>query len=87
MKKKPNLILLALFWSLVLALLMTLVGFLHQEPVDLTSTAAGGIAWGRVVYLFLGWFAFSAVVMSIGALLYLGSARLRNRGGRGGREG
>jgi len=84
MTKKPNLILLALFWSFVLALVMTLVGFLHQEPVDLTDATAGGIAWARVIYLFLGWFVFSAIVMSIGALLYLGSGRLRNRGRRRG---
>jgi hypothetical protein len=84
MNKKPNLILMALFWSFVLALVMTLIGFLHQEPVDLTDAAAGGIVWARVLYLFLGWFLFSAIVMSVGALLYLGSARMRKRGGRRG---
>lgn len=80
MKKKPNLILFAAFWSLVLALGMTLIGFLHQAPVDLREAAAGGVAWSRVVFLFLGWFGFSMIVMLIGALFYIGSLHLRGRG-------
>jgi hypothetical protein len=77
MKKKLNLLLFSAFWSLVLAFVMTLIGFLHQEPVDLTAASAGGVAWLRVVYLFLGWFGFSMVVMLIGSLVYVASARLR----------
>jgi hypothetical protein len=81
MKKKPNLIILSLFWSVVLALAMTLIGFLHDEPTDLTDAAQGGVVWGRVLFLFFGWFVLSEVVMLIGGLLYIGSARLR-RGSR-----
>jgi len=82
MKKKPNLILLSLFWSMLLALGMTLIGFLHQAPGDLTDTAQGGVAWSRVLFLFFGWFVFSEIVMLIGGLLYIGSSRLR-RGPKG----
>lgn len=77
MKKKLNLLLFSVFWSLVLALVMTLIGFLHQEPVDLTEGAAGGVVWLRVLYLFLGWFGFSMVVMLVGALLYILGTRRR----------
>ncbi|MEA3640474.1 MAG: hypothetical protein VBE63_11075 [Lamprobacter sp.] len=79
MKKKLNLLLFSAFWSLVLALVMTLIGFLHQAPVDLTEASAGGVAWLRVVYLFFGWFGFSMVVMLVGSLLYVVSSRLRGR--------
>lgn len=82
MQKKLNLVLLSLFWSLVLAAVMTLIGFLHQEPVDLTEAAAGGVVWSRVLYLFLGWFGFSMVVMLSGALLYILSAKWRGGGKR-----
>ncbi len=82
MKKKLNLLLLSVFWSLVLALAMTLIGFLHQAPVDLTEASAGGVVWLRVLYLFVGWFGFSMVVMLVGALLYVGSTRLRGRSER-----
>ncbi|MBK5931006.1 hypothetical protein [Halochromatium salexigens] len=82
MKKKPNLLLFSLFWSLVLALGMTLIGFLHQAPVDLRDIEAGGVAWLRVVYLFLGWFGFSMIVMLIGSLLYVGGTWWRSRGRR-----
>lgn len=82
MKKKLNLLLLSVFWSLVLAVAMTLIGFLHQAPVDLTDTAADGVVWSRVLYLFVGWFGFSMVVMLAGALLYVGSTRLRGRNKR-----
>lgn len=77
MKKKLNLLLFSVFWSLVLALVMTLIGFLHQETVDLTETAAGAVVWSRVLYLFLGWFGFSMVVMLVGALLYIVATRRR----------
>ncbi|WP_462321894.1 hypothetical protein [Halochromatium sp.] len=80
MKKKLNLLLLSVFWSLVLALIMTSIGFLHQETIDLTDGAGGGVVWSRVLYLFVGWFGFSMVVMLVGALLYVGSTRLRGRG-------
>ena len=81
-KKLPNLILLSLFWSLVLALAMTLIGFMpHDDRLGLTQ-AAGGIAWGRVTYFFLGWFAFTELVLLIGGLLYIGRARLK-QGGKG----
>ncbi|WP_201219958.1 hypothetical protein [Halochromatium roseum] len=79
MKKKLNLLLFSGFWSCVLALVMTLIGFLHQEQVDLTEAATGGIVWSRVLYLFLGWFGFSMVVMLIGSLIYI----LMTRGRRG----
>jgi len=77
MKKKLNLLLFSAFWSLILALVMTLIGFLHQETVDLTEAAAGGIVWSRVLYLFLGWFGFSMVVMLIGSLVYILGTRRR----------
>ena len=66
-----------MFWSAVLALAMTLIGFLHDEPTDLTDAAQGGIVWGRVMLLFFGWFVLSELVMLIGGLLYIGSTRLR----------
>jgi hypothetical protein len=77
MKKKLNLVLFSAFWSFVLALVMTLIGFLHQEQVDLTEVTAGGIVWSRVLYLFLGWFGFSMVVMLIGSLIYILMSRRR----------
>lgn len=77
MKKKLNLVLFAAFWSLVLALAMTLLGFLHQGLVDLSE--GGGVVWSRVAFLFLGWFGFSMIVMLIGALFYVGSLRWRGR--------
>ncbi|MFP4075311.1 MAG: hypothetical protein ACLFTD_02335 [Halochromatium sp.] len=77
MKKKLNLVLFAAFWSLVLALAMTLLGFLHQGLVDLSE--GGGVVWSRVAFLFLGWFGFSMIVMLIAALFYVGSLRWRGR--------
>ena len=82
MKKKLNLLILSLFWSAVLALAMTLIGFLHHEPADLTDATQGGVVWGRVLFLFLGWFVFSEVVMLVGGLLYIGTTRLRRGSGR-----
>ena len=82
MKKKPNLIILSLFWSAVLAFAMTSIGFLHNEPTDLTDAAQGGVVWGRVLFLFFGWFILSEVIMLIGGLLYIGRARLRRGSGR-----
>lgn len=81
-KKKPNLILLSLFWSLLLAFVMTLIGFLHQTPTDLTDAAGGGVSWSRVLFLFFGWFVFAEIVMLVGGLIYILKARLRG-GSRG----
>ena len=76
MKKRPNLIILSLFWAALLALAMTLIGFLPHTPNDLNDPA-GGVIWSRVLYLFFGWFVFAEIVMLIGGLLYIGSTRLR----------
>jgi nucleoside recognition membrane protein YjiH len=83
MKKRPNLILLSLFWSLLLAFGMTLIGFLHHAPAELTDPEAGGILWSRVLWLFFGWFVFAEIVLLLGGLLYIGRNWLRGRGPQG----
>lgn len=80
MKKTPNLILLSLFWSLLLAFVMTLIGFMHHDMLVDLNDAAGGVDWSRVFYLFFGWFAFSELVMLVGGLLYAVSMRFKQRG-------
>jgi hypothetical protein len=81
MKKTPNLVLLSLFWSLILALAMTLIGFMpHDALVDLADEG-GADAWSRVFWLFFGWFVFSELVMLVGGLFYLGRARFKRREG------
>jgi len=77
MKKRLNLIVLSLYWSAFLALVMTLIGFLHNTPADLIEPGAGGILWSRVLFLYFGWFVFAEIVILIGGLGYALSTWLR----------
>jgi hypothetical protein len=82
MKKRLNLIVLSLYWSAFLALVMTLIGFLHNTPTSLTAPDGGGIVWSRVLFLYFGWFVFAEIVILIGGLGYAVSSWLRQGSNR-----
>jgi hypothetical protein len=66
---KPKIVFLALFWSLVLAAVMTLLG-LVTEGAGVSDPETGALSWARVGLVFGGWFLFSAAVMLLAGLAY-----------------
>ncbi|MGB5834569.1 MAG: hypothetical protein WBG92_21635 [Thiohalocapsa sp.] len=81
MKQKPSLLMLSFSWSLIIALLMTAISFMHNFQGELTDSASGRIAWSDVGFLFLAWFVAAEVVMLISGGLYFGVRSLFQRTG------
>lgn len=79
MKQPPSLLMLSFSWSLIIALLMTAISFLHNFQGELTDSATGGIRWSDVGFLFLVWFVGAETVMLIGGGLYFGIKKLFRR--------
>lgn len=73
-ERKPKIVLLALFWSLVLAAVMTLLGVV-TEGAGISDPETGALSWARIGLVFGGWFLFSAGVMLIAGLAYRVFAR------------
>ena len=84
MKQKPSLLMLSFSWSLIIALLMTAISFLHNFEGELNDAATGRVQWSDVGFLFLAWFVAAEIVMLIGGGLYFGTLRLLRRPDRGG---
>ncbi len=76
--KAPSLLAISVAWSLVIALIMTGITFLHQTPGEVASMD-GGLGWKQVGFLFLAWFIAAEVTLIVGGALYLGVALLRSR--------
>jgi multisubunit Na+/H+ antiporter MnhB subunit len=79
MKQKPSLLMLSFSWSLIIALLMTAISFMHNFQGELSNPATGGIQWSNVGFLFLVWFVAAETVMLIGGGLYFGARSLFRR--------
>jgi len=69
-------------WSLIIALLMTAISFMHNFQGELNDATTGAIQWSDVGFLFLVWFVAAETVMLIGGGLYLGAKRLFRRANR-----
>jgi hypothetical protein len=80
--KLPSLLAISIAWSLMIALIMTGVTFLHQTPGEV-ATAGGRLGLGQIGILFLVWFLAAEVTLVVGGALYFGVAVLLRRG-RGG---
>jgi CBS-domain-containing membrane protein len=79
--KLPSLLAISVAWSLMIALIMTGITFLHQTPGEVAA-AGGGMSLGRTGVLFLVWFVAAEVTLILGGALYVGVAMLRrSRGG------
>ena len=81
--KAPSLLAISVAWSLVIALIMTGITFLHQTPGEVASVGAG-LGWKQIGFLFLLWFVAAEVTLVVGGALYLGVAWLLRKGRRGG---
>jgi hypothetical protein len=79
MKQKPSLLMLSFSWSLIIALLMTAISFLHNFQGELNDATTGRVQWADVGFLFLAWFVAAEAVMLIGGVLYFGLSRLFGR--------
>ncbi len=77
--KTPSLLAISVAWSLVIALIMTGIAFLHQTPGEVASVA-GGLGWKQAGFLFLTWFIAAEVTLVLGGALYLGVAKLLRKG-------
>jgi uncharacterized membrane protein len=82
MKQKPSLLMLSFSWSLIIALLMTAISFLHTCSGESTSPGTGATRWADVVFLFFAWFVAAEVILLVGGGLYLGAMRLFGRSSR-----
>ncbi len=76
--KAPSLLAISIAWSLVIAVIMTGVTFLHQTPGEVAA-AGGGLGWGQVGLLFLVWFLAAEATLLVGGALYLGATLLLRR--------
>jgi disulfide bond formation protein DsbB len=74
--RKPSLLRISFAWSLLIALVMTAITFLHSFTGELTRAGTGGIEWRAVGWLFLGWLVGAELVLLIGGSLYLAVRRL-----------
>ncbi|KAA6185989.1 hypothetical protein F2Q65_06365 [Thiohalocapsa marina] len=81
-KTAPSLLTLSFAWAFAIALLMTLISFLPGARDVFSDPASGEIRWLSVGYLFLSWLVAAELVMLIGAGLYLGRKRLKQKGPR-----
>jgi hypothetical protein len=81
--KAPSLLAISVAWSLVIALIMTGISFLHQTPGEVAEVS-GGLGWQQVGFLFITWFIAAEVTLVVGGALYLGVALLlrKAKGGR-----
>ena len=79
MKQKPSLLMLSFSWSLIIALLMTAISFLHNFQGELNDAATGRVQWADVGFLFLAWFVAAEAVLLVGGVLYFGVSRLFGR--------
>jgi hypothetical protein len=79
MQRKPSLLMLSFSWSLLIALLMTVISFLHNFQGELSDVTTGRIQWSHVGFLFLVWLVAAEAVLLIGGALYLGASRLLRR--------
>lgn len=77
--KLPSLLAISVVWSLLIALIMTGITFLHQTPGEVAASQ-GDLSWGQTGFLFLIWFIAAELTLLIGGALYIGIAMLRRRG-------
>jgi len=66
-------------WSLIIALLMTAISFLHNFQGELNDAATGLVQWSDVAFLFLAWFVAAETVLLVGGALYFGVSGLLGR--------
>lgn len=77
--KLPSLLAISIAWSLMIAVIMTAITFLHQTPGEV-ATAGNGLGLGQIGILFLVWFLAAELTLVVGGALYLGVALLLRRG-------
>lgn len=75
MKSRPSLLGYAVAWSLLIAILMTLLSFLHNTPGEIASVG-GGLGATDIGMFFLVWFLGSLLVFLTGGGLYFLIRRL-----------
>jgi hypothetical protein len=80
-RKIPSLLAISIAWSLMIAIIMTAITFLHQTPGEVAA-AGGDLGWGQVGILFLVWFLAAELTLVVGGALYLGIALLLRRARR-----
>jgi hypothetical protein len=81
--KIPSLLAISIAWSLMIAVIMTAVSFLHQTPGEVAA-AGGSLGLGQIFILFLVWFLAAEVTLVAGGALYLGVALLLRKARGGG---
>lgn len=77
--KLPSLLAISAAWSIMIALIMTGIGLLHQTPGEVASMG-GGLDWKQAGFVFLAWFIAAEVTLVLGGALYAGVAMLRRKG-------
>jgi hypothetical protein len=81
MKQKPSLLRISIAWSLLLALIMTIISvLLHNFQGELIDPGSGALSLRSTAKVFLLWFIFAEAALILGGLLYFGTRRLFGRG-------
>ena len=80
MKSRPSLLGYAVAWSLLIAVLMTVLSFLHNTPGEIAAVG-GGLSLSDIGMFFLVWFLGSLIVFLVGGGLYFLMRRIGS--GRG----